>query len=169
MTRRSHSSLTHAALIGRYLHKQTHWEMRRILTTSLEAEGATSLHLDELAFLGVVIILCAIWRRKKLSRPTHYRRVRLYNQTSASKNSEPYMTRHKVLMFKKISENIISCIQSMSGYIYKAECFNGYRQVNISWFHLLLSGDVELNPGPYTGEGTLIYQVLLATINGTSE
>ena len=64
MTRKSHSSLTHAALIGRYLHKQTHWEMRHPLTTSLEAEGATSLPLDKLAFLGIVIILCApLWRR----------------------------------------------------------------------------------------------------------
>ena len=64
------------------------------------------------------------------------------------------MARQKVLLFKKISEDITSCIQSMSGYsIFKAECINGSRQVNISWFHLLLSGDVELNPGPYTGEG----------------
>ena len=56
-------------------------------------------------------------------------------------------------MFRKLSENIIS----MSGYsIFKAECINGYRQVNISWLHLLLSGDVELNPGPYTGEGKVI-------------
>ena len=153
MTRKSHSSLAHAALIGRYLYKQTQWEMRRPLTTSMEAEGATSLPLDELAFLGIVIILCAIWRRKKSSRPTHCHRVKLYNQTSASKNSKPYMARQKVLMFKKISEDIISCIQSMSGYIFKAECFNGSRQANISWFRLLLSGDVELNPGPYTGEG----------------
>ena len=155
MTRKSRSSLSHAAFIGRYLHKQTHWEMRRPLTTSLDSEGTTSLPLDELAFWGVVIILCAIWRRKKSSCPTHCRRVKLYNQTSASK---PYMARQKVLLFKKISEDIIRVIQSMSGYIFKAECFNGSRQVNISWFHLLLSGDVELNPGPYTGEGKVTIQ-----------
>ena len=150
MIRKSRSSLAHAIFIGHYLHKQTHWEMRRPLTTSLELEGATVLHLADPTFWGMVIILCIIWRRKKSSHPTHYHRVKLHNQTSTSKNLKPYIARHKVLMFRKLSENIIS----MSGYsIFKAECINGYRQVNISWLHLLLSGDVELNPGPYTGEG----------------
>ena len=146
MARKFYSSYSHAMLMGRYLHKKTHWEMRRSLTTSLELEEDTSIPLTGVAFFGMVVILCAIhsfWKRKK---PSLWHRVKFYNPKSTRKNTDiksfvVNRSTHSVL--KTISDGF-SWIQDS---IFSASSYNGYGG-KLSQFLLVLSGGVELNPGP---------------------
>ena len=150
MARKFYSSHSHAMLMGRYLHKKTHWEMRRSLTTSLELEEDTSLPLTGVAFFGMVIILCAIhsfWRRKKPSLCRH--RVKLYSPKSTHKNTDV-----KSYVANRSINNVLETIGdgfSFQDSIFSASSYNGY-EGKLSQLLLILSGDVELNPGPLNRE-----------------
>ena len=145
MTRKFYSSHSHAMLSGRYLHKKTHWEMRRSLTTSLELEEDTSLPLTGLGFFGMVVILCAIhsfWRKKK---PSYDHRVNFYSLKSTRKYTDvkSYVANHS-------TNNVLETIGdgfSFQDSIFSASSYNGYGG-KLYQLLLVLSGDVELNPGP---------------------
>ena len=91
--------------------------------------------------------------RKKLSHSTHCHRVKFHRKRSTSRNKPKYVVKysiHHVLLFETtISESTFVWTQRLSDYISKAHHFDRYCR---SQFLLLLSGDVELNPGPYTGK-----------------
>ena len=147
MTRKFYSSHSHAMLTGHYLHKRTHWEMRRSLTTSLELEKDTSLPLTGLAFFGIVLIFCAIhsfWRRKK---PSLSHRIRFYHPKSNIKSTDV-----KTCVANRSTHSILGeCFSWIQDIILSASCHNGY-EAKLSQLLLILSGDVELNPGPRNGD-----------------
>ena len=133
-------------LTGCYLHKKTHWEMRRSLTTSLELEKDTSLPLTGVAFFGMVIILCAIhsfWKRKK---PSLYHRVKFYSPKFTRKNTDvkSYVANRST---NSVLETIGDDFSWIQDFILSASSYNGYGG-KLSQLLLVLSGDVELNPGP---------------------
>ena len=91
--------------------------------------------------------------RKKLSHSTRCHRVKFYSKRSTSRNKAKYAVKYSnyhVLLFEITSTLVWS--QRLSNFISKACCFDRYHRANLSRFLLLLSGDVELNPGPYTGK-----------------
>ena len=91
----------------------------------------------------------------KLLHFTPCHKVKFYSKTFASKNKAKYVAKHsfhKVFVFEIIiSENTSVWIPRLS-VISKAHRFDRYNRANLSRLLLLLSGDVELNPGPYTGK-----------------
>ena len=95
--------------------------------------------------------------RKKLSRSTRCHKVKFHRKRSTSRNIAKYVVKysiHHVLLFEiTISESTLVWSQRLSDIISMSRCFDRY---NISQFLLLLSGDVELNPGPYTGKYYII-------------
>ena len=132
-------------LSDHYLRKKTHWEMRHSFTTSLELEEDTSLPLTGLAFFEMVVILCAIhsfWRKKKLSL---YHRVKFYSPKSTRKYTDvkSYVVKHSTnSVLETIGDDF-----SFQDSIFSASSYNGYGG-KLSHLLLILSGDVELNPGP---------------------
>ena len=150
MTRKFYSSHCHAMLTGRYLHRKTHWEMRCSFTTSLELEEDTSLPLTGLAFFGMVVILCVIhffWRRRKASL---YHRVKFYSPKSIRKSTDVksyFANRSTNSVLETIGDGF-RCIQD---FILSASSYDGYG-AKLSQLLLVLSGDVELNPGPRNGD-----------------
>ena len=119
--------------------------MRRSLTTSLELEEDTSLPLTGLGFFGMVVILCAIhsfWRKKK---PSYDHRVNFYSLKSTRKYTDvkSYVANHS-------TNNVLETIGdgfSFQDSIFSASSYNGYGG-KLYQLLLVLSGDVELNPGP---------------------
>ena len=90
--------------------------------------------------------------RKKLSHTTHCHRVKFRRKRSTS-NKAKYVVKkysiHHVLLFEiAISESTLVWSQRLS----KSGRFDRYHRASLSQFLLLLSGDVESNPGPYTGK-----------------
>ena len=147
MTRKFYSSHCHAMLTGRYLHRKTHWEMRRSLTTSLELEEDTSLPLTGVSFFGMVVILCGIhsfWRRRKAS--LCHCRVKIYSPKSTHKSTDvkSYFANRST---NSVLETIGDGFSWIQDFILSASSFGGYG-AKLSQLLLILSGDVELNPGP---------------------
>ena len=169
MTRKSRASLSpashsHAIHAGSYIQKQM---MRRSLVTSFELEETISLSQSGLAMLAMAIILCAVysWRKKnaknviqndfwerriplcaihswgrgKPSYSTLCRRVKLYSLTSSSNlHVKPHVAGH-------LTQSTWISTKNISEQSYFSE-----HGTNISQLLLLLSGDVESNPGPPT-------------------
>ena len=108
--------------------------------------------------LNILIRLFSIsfWGRKKLSHFTHGHKVKFHSKRFTSRNKAKYVVKYSiqhVLLFEiTISESTLVWTQRLSDFISKAGCFDRYHRANLSQFLLLLSGDVELNPGPYTGK-----------------
>ena len=154
------TSLYHVTLAGCHGRKEINRRKRCFLTTNLELEGGASFSLTGLTFFGMIVILCVIhlfWRRKKPSYSSLCYRTKSYSPKSTSKNIgvKFYLARHltrNVLAFKKMTDDVISWPRVLSNSIIGTRHFDGYR-ANLSQLQLLLSGDVELNPGPYTSGG----------------
>ena len=93
--------------------------------------------------------------RKKLSHITHCQRVKFHRKRSTSRNKGKYVVKysiHHLLLFEiTISESTLVWTQRLY-FMSKARRFDRYHIANLSQFLLLLSGDVESNPGPYTGK-----------------
>ena len=146
MTRKSRSSISRVTLISCYPYKHTHREIRCSLTTSLELEEDTSLPLTGLAFFGMVVILCAIhsfWKRKK---PSLCHRAKFYSSKSTHKSTDvkSYVANRSI---NRVLETIGDCFSWIRYPISSASSYNGYGG-KLSQLLLVLSGDVELNPGP---------------------
>ena len=94
--------------------------------------------------------------RKKLSHSTRCHKVKFHRKRSTSRNKAKYVVKysiHRVLLFEiTISESTLVWSQRLSDFITKPRHFDRYHRANLSQFLLLLSGDVESNPGPYTGK-----------------
>ena len=95
--------------------------------------------------------------RKKSSHSTRCHKVKFHRKRSTSRNKAKYVVKkysiHHVLLFEiAISESTLVCSQRLSDFMSKYGRFDRYHRANLSQFLLLLSGDVELNPGPYTGK-----------------
>ena len=177
MTCKSRASLSpvshsHAIHAGSYLRKQM---MRRSLATSFELEETISLSQAGLAMLAVAIILCAIyswrkknaknviqndfwkrrippcaihsWGRKKPSYSTLCRRVKLYSLTSPSNlHVKSHVAGHLTLLSPSAAPPSSSHLQVYLVGLVSSLNLSFIKKVLPSL--LLLSGDVELNPGP---------------------
>ena len=143
MSQRSRAFVSHGRLVGRYLWKQVQWEMRRPLTTSLQMERTMSLPQSGLAVFGFVLLLYAIhsfWGRGRrrergpyLTQPLCHPRVKPCCDFEVP---------------KPIKESVDNTTQRGVYWIFTS--FKAYISIWSTFLQLLLSGDVELNPGPYT-------------------
>ena len=163
--RKSLSSLFHATLVGSYLRKQIHWEMRHTLPTRLEFKRTTSLPTIGLSILGVVIILCAIysfWRKKKLFRVSQNhsceRKIPLCAIHSWGRKKPSYSTLCRRGFYSLTSPSNLDVNSHMAGHLTQSTWISIKKisephcrlETNLSQLLLLLSGDVESNPGPPT-------------------
>ena len=95
---------------------------------------------------GIVVIFCAIhsfWRRKK---PSISHRVKFYSPKSTHKNTDvkSYVANHST---NNVLETICDGFSWIQDFILSASSYNGYGG-KLSQLLLVLSGDIELNPGP---------------------
>ena len=121
------------------------------------------LRLNKLDLISRHFPICFKGKRK-LSHFTSCHKVKFHSKRSTSRNKAKYVVKysiHNVLLFEiTISKNTLVWSQRLSDFISKARRFDRYHRANLSWLLLLLSGDVELNPGPYTGKyymWTIVY------------
>ena len=155
MSQRSRAFVSHGRLVGRYLWKQVQWEMRRPLTTSLQMEKTMSLPQSGLAVFGFVLLLCVIhsfWgrgRRRKRDRGSHLTQLLCHSGVKECRDCEA--PRKSTDTGTPIDTPIL--LDHSVYWIFTS--FKSHVSIWLTFLQLLLSGDVELNPGP--GKMILFY------------